>query len=140
MTPHEGTPLWDAVDEALAALEATGALTLAGERADAIALLCERLAGTGVLKESAARRTEDARRAFADFLDETARLGVDAVDWQGRTATHYFDARVEEARRQALFVQLRLAQGSIEPAQAAVYFANLARGLREGGEGGATGP
>jgi hypothetical protein len=67
---------------------------------------------------------------MAVYLERVAREGIAPAEWQEHMATHYTDGAVEEARRQAVLLHLRLQQGGVSTEQAAEYFRALARGLR----------
>ena len=128
---HEGTPLWSAIAHALDALEASDALTMHGPRAHVVAALCERIADAGLLRDGATQPGAGTPAGFAAYLEHVARDGIAPGAWQEHMGTRYTDARVEEARRQAVLLQLRLQQGNVSAEQAAEYFRTLARGLRD---------
>jgi hypothetical protein len=132
--PHdrfEGTPLWDAVSRALLDLEENADLTLRTARPYVVGVLCERVAETGLLRDAAMRPGAGTRAGFAAFLERVAGGGVEPDEWREHVATRYADGAVEEARRQAALLQLRLGQGSVSAEQAAEYFRALAGGLRK---------
>ena len=128
---HEGTPLWRAIAHAVDALESSDALTVHGPRAHVVAALCEQIADAGLLSDGATQPGAGTPAGFAAYLEHVARDGIAPAAWQEHMGTRYTDARVEEARRQAVLLQLRLQQGNVSAEQAAEYFRTLARGLRD---------
>lgn len=128
---YEGTALWNAVARAIADLEARGELTLAAERSRVVDAVCDQLLAAGVATGAATRPEAGTRGGFASFLDRVARDDVDPEAWRDHVSVRYTDAAVEEARRQAVLLHLRLSQGGLAREQAAEYFRALARGLRE---------
>jgi hypothetical protein len=131
MAPDDST-LRRALDAALAELEASGQLALHAPRADVLDFLC---AGVGAVVSSPdddAPDTDGGRVAFAVALEAAARDGFGHPAWRQAATRRYADAAVEEARRQAGLVQLRLAQGGVTAEQAAVYLRRLAEGMRAG--------
>ncbi len=129
----DGTPLWDALARALIDLEENADLTLRTARPYVIGVLCARVAETGLLRDAALRPGAGTRAGFAAYLERVARDGLDPAEWQEQVGTRYADGTVEEARRQAVLLQLRLRQGSVSAEQAAEYFRALAAGLRKPG-------
>ena len=127
---YEGTPIWDAVARALAELEENADVSLRTARPCVIGVLCARVAETGLLRDAAMQPDVGTRAGFASYLERVARDGIDADEWQERVGTHYADGTVEQARRQAGLVLLRIQQGSVTAEQAAEYFRALAAGLR----------
>lgn len=125
--PYEGTPLWAAVEQVLDTL---GGATPT-DRPDAIRQVCERLVAAGVILPVATQPVAGSRAAFAAFLDRLAAAKEITPEWADHAGTSYPDGVIEEARRQASFVRLRLEQGGISAEQASAYFRSLARGLRD---------
>ena len=133
--PHAGeefadTPLWNAVDAAIGELLGSGDLQLATSRAHVVGYLCARLVagGFGVQQERAESMTA---ARFADFLEQAAAAGIGGAEWSAQMTARHADARVEEARRQAALIGLRVDQGGLAAEQAAMYLRALAKGLRE---------
>lgn len=128
---HEGTPLWGAVERALEALVRNDDVAFRAERAHVVAALCAEIAAAGLLRDSATRPDTGTPAGFASYLEQVARDGIVADEWDERVGTHYADGAVEEARRQAVLLQMRLRTGGVSGEQAAEYFRALARKLRE---------
>ena len=126
----EGTPLWNAVDAAIGELLDNGELPHTTSRAHVVGYLCARLVASG-FGERAERAEAMTAARFADFLEQAAAAGIGGEEWSAQMTARHADARVEEARRQAALIGLRVDQGGLAPEQAAMYLRALAKGLRE---------
>jgi hypothetical protein len=98
-----------------------------------VGYLCRQLVAAGLIAAPSSVAGTLTAEQFAAFLERAADAGPGSPDWQAHVATHYADARLEESRRQAALLGLRIEQGGITAEQAATYFRALARGLREHG-------
>lgn len=127
---YEGTPLWAAVERAVADLEMNDDVVLRAARSHVVGALCARLDAADLLRAPTTELALETRAGYAAYLDRLAR-GDDVPDEADEPGVLPGDPAVDEARRQAGFVRLRLRQGGIGAEQAAAYFHALARGLRE---------
>ena len=127
---YDGTPLRNALERALAELEANDEVAVRTAHTHVVGALCERVAAAGLLRAGAAEPAPGTRAGMAAYLERVTREGIAPAEWQEQMAMHYADGTVEEARRQAVLLHLRLQQGGVTAEQAAEYFRALARGLR----------
>lgn len=127
----EDTPLWRAIDAALTSLEENHDVAPMTARTHVVGYLCRQLHDAGVLAPAAMEDPRRAAQRFASFLDGAADAWPGDAAWQATVGVAHESAIIEQARQQAALTQLRLAQGSLTPEQAAGYLRAIARGLRE---------
>jgi hypothetical protein len=130
---HEGSALGALIARVIAELEDNHELELRTARSRVVGLLCERITEAGLVSGAAIASDAGTRAGFATFLERVAREEIGPGEWQAHVGVHYADGGVEEARRQAVLLHMRLDQGGLAREQAAEYFRALARGLRDAG-------
>jgi hypothetical protein len=128
---YEGSALWQAIDGALAALEDNQDLALATARTRAVGFICRRLDEAELIPPGALSAGRTTRVSLANFLESVAAGRSDVGDWHSYAVTHYSDARMEAARREAVLIVNAIPVGAVLAPNAASRLRQLAADLRE---------
>jgi hypothetical protein len=128
---YEGSALWQAIDSALSALEDNQDLALATARPHAVGFICRRLDEAQLIPAGTLSAGRTTRVSLANFLESVAAGRSDAGDWHSYVVTHYDDARMEAARREAVVIVNAIPVGAVLAPDAASRLRQIAANLRE---------